>query len=47
MRDDVVVLPPSRGHDLKLDSIVKLIRTELLPPSRGHDLKQAHYNRAR
>ena len=33
------VMPPTRGHDLKLQEGVLLRYLRTMPPTRGHDLK--------
>ena len=35
-------MPPTRGHDLKLERQPGETDLELMPPTRGHDLKQQH-----
>ena len=34
-----VLMPPTRGHDLKLGRGSVSARSSLMPPTRGHDLK--------
>ena len=35
----MVLMPPTRGHDLKHKSIDKCLQRLMMPPTRGHDLK--------
>ena len=34
-------MPPTRGHDLKLQLIQLFVRAIQMPPTRGHDLKRS------
>ena len=34
------MMPPTRGHDLKLRRYVRCPTLRAMPPTRGHDLKQ-------
>ena len=33
------VMPPTRGHDLKLVFLGRAAENDQMPPTRGHDLK--------